>query len=412
MIFHKKKRSELLAQIEDKSIVLLTSGTLIKKSADENYPFSVNRNFYYLTGVDEADVILLMIKNKEQNVQELYIKKPDLMMEKWVGKTISKEEAKKRSMIDNVLYLDELSHNIEEYVKNYGLKNVYIDDESNELFQLGQNLLKKFSVLKGLHQADIYHMITKMRAIKTEEEIEAIKKAISITDKGINRMLDVMQTGIYENELEAYFDHELKDQNVKRAFTTIAAGGNRATVLHYIDNDQVINDNEMVLFDLGAAYKHYCADISRTFPINGVFTPRQKEIYEVVLLAQKNVIAAIKPGVTLAQLQDITVETYRKELKRIGLIEADSIESVRKYYYHGVSHSLGLDTHDVGIDRDEPLRSGNIITVEPGLYIEEEQIGIRIEDDVLVTDDGATVLSDMIIKEIIDIENYFRKKKV
>ena len=410
MNYHTKNRELLLTKIEDRSIVLLTSGSFIKKSADENYPFSVNPNFYYLTGIDEANVMLLMVKTKTISIQQLYIAKADRMMEKWVGKTIAIEEAQTRSQIKDILYIDDLNEQINQLITEHRIKNIYIDDEDNDLFSLGRNLLNKYPKLQELKLFDVYPLIIKQRAIKSDEEIEALKEAIKVTDKGIMNMLDHMHSGIYENQLEAYFDHTLKDHKMKPAFTTIAAGGVRATTLHYVSNDQKINDNELVLFDLGAMNDHYCADISRTFPVNGRFTQRQRLIYEIVLKAQQNVIDAIRPNVTLSDLQRITVKTYQKELKKIGLIKEGSEEEVRRYYYHGVSHSLGLDTHDVGVERDEPLQAGMVITVEPGLYIEEEAIGIRIEDDVLVTDDKAVVLSDMIIKEIEDIENYFKNR--
>lgn len=410
MNYHTKKRELLLTKIKDRSMVLLTSGSFIKKSADENYPFSVNPNFYYLTGIDEANVMLLMVKTKAISIQQLYIAKPDHMMEKWVGKTISSEEAQAKSQIRDILYNEALSEQINQLITEHKIQNIYIDDEDNDLFSLGRNLLTKHPKLQELKLFDVYPLIIKQRAIKSDEEIEALKEAVKITDKGIMNMLDHMHSGIYENQLEAYFDHTLKDHNMKPAFTTIAAGGVRATTLHYVSNDQKINDNELVLFDLGAMHDHYCADISRTFPVNGRFTQRQRLIYEIVLKAQQNVIDAIRPNVTLSDLQRITVETYQKELKKIGLIKEGSEEEVRRYYYHGVSHSLGLDTHDVGVERDMPLQVGMVITVEPGLYIEDEAIGIRIEDDVLVTDNKAIVLSDMIIKEIEDIENYFKNK--
>lgn len=410
MNYHTKNRELLLSKIEDRSMVLLTSGSFIKKSADESYPFSVNPNFYYLTGIDEANVMLLMVKTKTISIQQLFIAKADHMMEKWVGKTISSEEAQAKSQIKDILYIEDLNKQINQLISDHKIQNIYIDDEENDLFSLGRNLIKKYPKLQELKLFDVYPLIIKQRAIKSDEEIEALKEAIKVTDKGIMNMLGHMHSGIYENQLEAYFDHTLKDHNMKTAFTTIAAGGVRATTLHYVSNDQKINDNELVLFDLGAMHNHYCADISRTFPVNGRFTQRQRLIYEIVLKAQQNVIDAIRPNVTLSDLQRITVKTYQKELKKIGLIKEGSEEEVRKYYYHGVSHSLGLNTHDVGVERDEPLQAGMIITVEPGLYIEDEAIGIRIEDDVLVTDDKAIVLSNMIIKEIEDIENYFKNR--
>lgn len=410
MVHYQAKRERLLDAIEDKSIVLLTSGVAIKKSADENYPFSVNRNFYYLTGIDEEEVILLMLKVDNTKTYKLFIREADPLMEKWVGKTINKVEAKEKAGISEVGYLEELKEYIIELCKQHDLLNVYIDDEDSKHIHFGKDLIAEHDILKSLSIHNIYPLIIKQRVVKSEEEINAIRTAITKTNIGIMNMLKHMKPKMYEYELVAHFDYALKANNSRSAFSTIAAGGKRATILHYITNDELVNDNELVLFDLGATYQNYCADISRTFPISGKFSPRQKEIYEIVLKAQKAVIKAIKPNVTLAQLQAITVDVFQKELMKIGLIKTESIEEVRRYYYHGVSHSLGLDTHDVGIGRDDPLPINAVITVEPGLYIEEEAIGIRIEDDVLITETGAEVLSAEIIKEVAEIENFFDNK--
>ena len=214
------------------------------------------------------------------------------------------------------------------------------------------------------------------------------------------------RSGIYEYQLETYFDSSIKWNGANGySFDTIAASGINGCCLHYSSNNSIIEDNSLILFDLGATYNYYCADISRTFPINGKFSPRQKEIYEIVLNGQKLMFENIKPGITQRDLNKILVDYFAKELKRIGLIKEDS--EVSKYYYHGVSHHLGLDCHDL-CDYG-PLEAGAVISNEPGLYIPEENIGIRIEDDVLVTEDGCINLSEEIIKEIKDIESFMEK---
>ena len=216
-----------------------------------------------------------------------------------------------------------------------------------------------------------------------------------------------IQPGLYEYQVESYFDQQIKFNNASGiAFKTIAASGANACILHYHTNNTLINDNELVLFDLGAEYNLYKSDITRTIPSNGKFTERQKLIYNIVLDGQKLVFKNIKPGITTRELNQILIDYYKVALKEIGLIEND--EDVKKYYFHGVSHHLGLDTHDV-TDGIKPLTPGCIITVEPGLYIAEEGIGIRIEDDALITEDGCINLSQNIIKEVSDIENYMLK---
>jgi Xaa-Pro aminopeptidase len=216
------------------------------------------------------------------------------------------------------------------------------------------------------------------------------------------------RSGIYEYQLEAYFDYEIKTNGATGyTFKTIAGSGVNGAILHYVSNDSLIEDDSLILFDLGAQYKLYNADITRTFPVSGKFTNRQKEIYEIVLNGQELVFKHIKPGVTLMELNNILKEYYVKELTRIGLIKED--KELINYYFHGVSHHLGLDTHDVSF-RDMKLAPGMVITDEPGLYFAEHGIGVRIEDDLLITESGCEVLSKDIIKEVKDIEMFMGKK--
>ena len=280
---------------------------------------------------------------------------------------------------------------------------MYLDVKPN-LFDepLGQEqkLVKEFN----LNVNDCHDLIAKCRMVKQPEEIDEIKKAIHVTWQGIKALMDNIKPGLYEYQVESYFDQQIKFNGASGiAFKTIAASGVNGCVLHYHTNNTMINDNELVLFDLGAEYNLYKSDITRTIPANGKFTERQKLIYNIVLNGQKLVFSHIKPGITTKELNQILIDYYKVELKKIGLIEKD--EDVFKYYFHGVSHHLGLDTHDVAL-REKPLTAGCIITVEPGLYILEEGIGIRIEDDALVTEDGVINLSSEIIKEVSDIENY------
>jgi Xaa-Pro aminopeptidase len=210
---------------------------------------------------------------------------------------------------------------------------------------------------------------------------------------------------MYEYQAEAYFDFELKKAGVRDfAFKSIVASGKNGTVLHYSDNDSIMEDGSLVLCDVGAQWNYYNGDITRTFPVNGKFTPRQRQIYDIVLGGHDLIIDTIRDGVEFASLNEILKKYYAEELKKIGLIKNDN--EVSKYYYHGVSHLLGLETHDVGRHNEGLLREGMVLTVEPGLYIEEENIGIRIEDDVLVLKNGCEVLSKDIIRTADDIEKY------
>jgi Xaa-Pro aminopeptidase len=222
-------------------------------------------------------------------------------------------------------------------------------------------------------------------------------------------MMRHAKPGMMEYEFTAYFDFYLRMAGVtEHAFKTISASGKNAAVLHYTDNKDKTKDGDLILFDLGASWGYYAADISRTFPVNGKFSPRQKELYDIVLEAQRKVIGKIKHGLPFKELNEIVLEHYAKELKRIGLIKEK--DEIAKYYYHRVSHHLGLDVHDPSRMKDELLKKGMVLTVEPGLYIAEEGIGIRIEDNVLVTENGCEVLSEDIPRTTDEIEELMRDK--
>lgn len=402
---YKDHRRKLMASVDPGSAVILFSGEPVKRSADAHYPFSPNRNFLYMTGIVEEGIVLYMEKTGDDVIETLFIYRYDEVKAKWTGETIACEEAEKVSGVRDIRYLDEFEDFLHKKLTG-GLERVWLDLEKDSFKSqpghggvFARELREEYPEVRI---SNVYSSITSLRVIKGAEEIEEIRKAISNTGEAILRLWAKARPGMKEYELEAEYNYSLKKNGVKElAFPTICAAGKQATVLHYEDNDQATKDGELVLLDLGAAHNHYCADISRTFPVNGRFTERQKEIYGIVRLAMDNVFNAIKPGIPFQRLNEITRETFAVELKRIGLIEDAS--EVSKYYFHGVSHHLGLDVHDVG-SREIPLKPGMVFTVEPGLYIPEEGIGIRIEDDVLVTEEGMENLSIAIPKDIEEIE--------
>jgi len=259
-----------------------------------------------------------------------------------------------------------------------------------------------------LQLMNVGNLVAKLRRKKTQFEVDEIRKAIQHTKKGIYAIFDYAKPGVNERELEATFEYHIKLSGSSGcSFDTIVASGKNATVLHYVENNQSVNDGDLVLLDLGALSNEYAADISRTFPVNGKFTKRQAELYQLVLDVNKETIKRVKPGIYVKELNDFARNALADGLLKLGLIKEKS--EVIKYYYHSVSHYLGLDVHDVGT-YSKKIMPGVILTVEPGIYVEEEGIGIRIEDDVLVTEDGYENLSKDIIKEIKDIEAYFSKK--
>ena len=407
-----KNRDNLANLLENNSLVILFAGEALYKSADEKYPFTPNRNFYYLTGINEEQHILVMEKQNDELFETMYVLRPDEMQEKWTGKTIRDYEAREVSGIEEVKYLDNFHTDLNNLLISGNIKNVYLDlerrgfDEELRYPQsFAKNLKKKYAdvVVKN-----VYNEISNLRKVKSKEEIEEMQKAIDITTKGVEVLMKNCKVGMKEYELEAYFDFTLKQNGVTDfAFNTIAASGKNATVLHYVDNNSELKDGDLILFDLGAQFNYYNGDISRTFPINGKFTKRQKEVYEEVLKVNEEITKMLVVGVTFREVNDKANDLIAEACIKLGLIEDKA--GFRKYYFHSIGHSLGLDTHDVG-ERWGELKEGMVFTVEPGLYIEEEEIGIRIEDDVLITKEGPVVLTKDCIKTVEEIENFMANR--
>ena len=400
------RRERLIKDIVGNGTIVLFSGNQIMKSEDEAYPFDVNRNFYYLTGL-EQETMALVVSIIDGNISErLFILPYDELLAKWVGGRISKDEAREISGVENIADYSELDDyltnllNRQRHDQNYSLYFDLWHYSASQEASPAINMANKYrNNYPSINIKDVYTLISKMRLVKDDFEIACIKRAIEITNKGVRQMMSSIKPGYNEMVMEGVFNFALAQNTCnKNAFKSICASGKRATILHYSDNNQIMEDGELFLCDLGATYKNYCADISRTFPVNGKFSDRQKEIYEVVLGAQRVVENNARPGVKLRDLNDLVITYYNRELPKHGLNK-----DVSEYYFHGVSHHLGLDTHDVNVG-NIGLVPGNVITNEPGLYIEEENIGIRIEDDLLITGTGNEVLSKDIIKSVADIE--------
>ncbi|MBS6500716.1 MAG: aminopeptidase P family protein [Clostridium sp.] len=406
--FYKNNRSKVLESIDDNSLLILFAGKAPKKTADEKYPFTPNRNFYYLTGIDEENHILVLSKINGKTNEYLFIKEVDPIAEKWEGKTIRKEEVSEICMIEDVKYLGEFNNFIEKVVLNKEEINIYLDLEAgNTSYKYVNEIKHKYY---NINIKNAFKLIGNLRLIKTDEEVSRIRKAIDITIEGVKELMRNSKSGIKEYELEAYFDFICKKNGVKDfAFKTIAAAGKNATVLHYVTNDSELKDGDLILFDLGAQYKYYNGDISRTFPINGKFTERQKEVYNAVLRVNEKVIKEMKPGVKFVDLNKKAKDWISEECISLGLMTEK--DDVSKFYYHSIGHSLGMDTHDIELEnRDVTFEPGMIYTVEPGIYIENEGIGIRIEDDVLITEDGNEVLTKEMIKTVEEIEAFMADK--
>ena len=404
----KARREALMADKPTPCMVCIFSGSAPMRSLDESYPFSVDRNFYYLSGIDRENMILVLRKTYSGSVVEsLYIEPYDEVMAKWVGARMRAPEATAICGIESIRDIgdfDDDLNGIIEGSRGLGKYHVYLDlwrYQTNQPDTPAHTLAARLQArYPAVAIEEIYGDMAALRAIKSPSEIELMRGAQESTRVAIEAMLRHAKPGMNESELEGAFDFSLMQQGVRQhAFATIVAGGPRATTLHYSENCCTVDDGQMVLIDLGSANGHYSADISRTFPVNGKFTARQKEIYETVLAAQDLVIAAAKPGLTTRDLNNMVVDFYKSKLEQLGLTK-----DVREYYYHGVSHHLGLDTHDICTERERTLKPGMVITVEPGLYIEDEGIGVRIENDVLITEDGCIDLSAAIPRTVADIE--------
>ncbi len=406
-----RNRKNLWDMLEENSISVMFAGKAPYKSADEAYAFTPNRNFYYLTGIDRENMILMTVKRNGKVEETLFVEKNDPIMARWVGEKMPEAEAKEISGIESIKFVEEFEETFGSVLDRVKIDNLCLDLERQQ-FHMPMNTSQSFAKVAVerypyLRIKNIYHEIAALRLIKSEEEIQLMRAAIDITDKGIQALMKNSKVGMREYELEAYFDFTLRSNGVTDyAFKTIAASGKNATILHYHNNNGELEDGKLVLFDLGAQYKYYNADISRTFPVNGKFTERQKQIYNVVLRAQEAVTAIAGPGVLFSVLNETAKKVLTEGCIELGLIKEAS--ELSKYYFHGVSHYLGLDTHDVG-SRDLELKPGMVFTNEPGLYIEEENIGIRIEDDILITEDGCENLSKQIIKTVEEIEDFMKK---
>nr|AJG37911.1 xaa-pro aminopeptidase [Firmicutes bacterium enrichment culture clone fosmid MGS-M1] len=415
MNIYEQRRKKYYEEIDGDSVTLLFSGEVKHKTNDQFFPFCVNRNFYYLTGIDEPNVILMMIKkSKEETQTKLFIRETTEFVRQWLGAYISKEDA---STLSNIAESDiHFESNFKDMVKGmmqYGRSRLittpsklYLDlyQPSLTLKPIGEETFEEIiNTYKQLKIKDANKYLSFLRMFKDEAEVEIIKTAINRTKQGLNAILKELKHSENEQDLASLFLRETTMQGSKDlAFSTIAASGENATILHYEQNNKPIQKDGVILFDLGASAGNYSSDISRTYPASGTFTKRQKELYEIVLDVNKKAIEYSKVGTTWVQLNKFAKDLLAKHCQKIGLINDES--EISKYYYHSIGHFMGLDTHDVG-QYELPFKEGMIITIEPGLYIKEEGIGIRIEDDILITKEGPVNLSKDIIKEVEDIEN-------
>lgn len=414
------RRRKLFDILPENSVSLLFSGVSKIRSEDDYYLFFANRNFFYLTGIEQEHSALMFVKCPGEKKIYLFLDDHDEVKERWTGKRLSFEEASEISSLTNVYSSSTFDSMLEMALaatdNAYGKIDKLLIDLSDEIkiskntsTQAYANELKE--KYPSLEIQNIYPLIVDLRTVKSEYEIKELEEAINATNTGINDLLANYEVGMREHELSDRFEYFGRTHDRRKlSFETIVAAGKDATIMHHpiAQQEGVLKDGDLILFDLGYRSNGYCADISRTYPINGKFSDLQRKVYEAVLNTNKAVIEYVKPGLTIADLQAFAIENLKKESMRLGLIKNE--EEIAKYYIHNVSHFLGLDTHDVG-ERSRPLKPGNVVTVEPGLYFPELNIGVRIEDDVLVTETGSRNLSRGIKKEIDDVERLLKNRK-
>lgn len=409
------RRERFVDLLEENSVAVVFAGTPKLCSEDEYFPFQSNRHFFYLTNIDQENSVLLIIKEIGQVKTYLFIDEYSELKEKWTGKRLTDEEAQELSNIDTIYHTKDFETIFDLALKKdnnqYGnISKLYMDfspelkiKDSYSVSDLKKSIEEKYP---HITINNLYPLITSLRMVKSKYEIEQLREAIHLTKLGINDLLTRLGQNQYEWELAKDFAYYgMSHDRHPLAFETIAAAGKSAIVLHYPQQTEKVNNEDLILFDLGFAHNGYSADVSRTYPVSGVFSPLQKKIYQAVLNCNKAVIEYAHAGLTIEDLQKFSVEFLKNECVREGLLQPE--EDVRRVYYHGVSHHLGLDTHDAS-DRKKPLEPGNVITVEPGLYFKEHGIGVRIEDDVLITDGASEVLTHEIKKEVNDIEQLMK----
>tara|TARA_B000000477_G_scaffold96154_1_gene83523 strand:- start:847 stop:2097 length:1251 start_codon:yes stop_codon:yes gene_type:complete len=410
-MIHQNRRKELLSKLDDNAVVIVSTNSEQKRNSDVNYPFRPDSSFWYLTGFIEPDAIAVFSKNN----YTIFLKPKDITKEIWNGLRLGVEMAPKTLLANNAYDIDTFLDKIESLLTSES--SLYFDAPGNigwkdvsSTNKLNQSIALKFRNRTQL--LDPY--LSEMRLIKDSTEIQHMQTAADLASRAHMQAMIRTRPGLYEYHITAEFDTLFRKEDSEHSYPPIVAGGENACILHYNENNKLLNDGELLLIDAGCEILGYASDITRTFPINGKFSEPQKEIYEIVLKAQKSAIASIVPGEAVNKPHEIACDVITQELIKLGIM--DDASSLRDFYMHGTGHWLGLDVHDVGTKEiDNTIRKfkvGMVTTVEPGIYIRKSDkvdpkywnIGIRIEDDVLVTEDGHHILSKAAIKELEDIE--------
>jgi Xaa-Pro aminopeptidase len=417
-----ENRKRFMASMDKKSIAVFNSNDEIPSNGDALYPFKQNADLYWLTGIRQEDTMLILFPdNPDKKYREvLVLVRPNELKEKWDGRRHRASEATALSGIETIVWLDILDGLLQPMI--HLADNIYLNTNENDRkanllavrdYRVAQEMKSRYPLHNYKRAAKI---MRNLRSIKSPLEVAVLQQAVDITEKTFRRLLQFITPGVFENQIEAEIIHEfMMNRSAGPAYSSIIAGGDRARTLHYIANNQECRDGELVLMDFGAEYGGYCADLTRTVPVNGKFTKRQKEVYNACLHLHDYAKSLLKPGITIVKYHDMVGDEATKQFLKIGLISKSDVKNespdnraYRKYLYHGISHHLGIDVHDLGT-KTEPLQEGMVLTVEPGIYIEEEQMGVRIENNIWITKTGNKDLFKNIPVKAEDIEKLMKK---
>lgn len=418
-----QNRQRFMKAMKPDSIAIFPANPELPENGDAVYKYKANSDVVWLSGiVQEKTMVILYPGNADKNAREvLVIQRPNEHLEKWNGHLLRKEEATEISGIKNVQFVDSIDAQLHLWMHH--ADTVYLNTNENDRLNTENPRTDLLFVHEFMKKYPLHHyeraarIMKQLRAIKTKEEIDIIKAATDITAKAFERVCRFVKPGIMEYEIEAEITHEfLRNRATRHAYGCIIASGDSARVLHYVENNRECKDGDLLLMDFGAEYGNYCADLTRTIPVNGKFTKRQKEVYNACLAVHNYCASILKPNINYVDYINKVNTEMEKQLMKIGLISKADIKNqdpenpaYRKYFYHGIGHHLGIDVHDVGT-RNEPVKEGMLFTIEPGIYIEEEHTGVRIENNYWLTKSGNIDLFKGIPVTVEEIEAVMKKK--
>jgi Xaa-Pro aminopeptidase len=414
-----RNRAKLAAQLPPKSIAVFTANEPMPRNGDEFYPFRQQSDFFYLTGINEENAFLLIAPDyPDESLREvLFIEPYDEVKATWQGEMLDPKQATEISGIKTIKDSNSLFSIFNDIAySSYG-DTIFLNSYEYPKYEcnvetIQKRFVKKIKEMYPMHQfGRTAPILNALRMVKSEDEIAITQHACNITSKAFRRCLETVKPDMYEYEVQAEIEYIFKQNNATgHAYAPIIAGGKNACCLHYSKNQSRINDGDLLLFDIGCEYKNYSSDLSRTIPINGKFTERQKQCYNSVLSVMKEITKLYRPGGCINEINETTHRLMEREMIKLGLFTEEDVKHQdpdkpleRKYLMHGMSHHIGLDVHD-SIDKFKPFEPGMILTCEPGIYIREEGIGIRIENDLLITENEPINLFEGLPTEIEEIE--------